>query len=220
MPDVIRFSLNTKSKTRAYFPSFLAASALIWIPRSQIHQEPSRQPTFTENFTLKNGMRTALTGHQGMGSPASSVCLANMEQEEVEVRGFIFVLNSPSASQGAALMDSERKLRSTLCLDELVGKYLTGALWKLLSCNNNIKLLLNVFSGAVINHIAIQPNSVCLNKDLLRSHYSSINLKGSAAENRKLETESRVWMMSKLCHIHSLVWARGDRGLARNIWAP
>lgn len=81
-----------------------------------------------ENFTLKNGMRTDLTGHQGMGSPADSVCLANMEQEEVEVLGFISVLNSPSASQGAVLMDSERKLSSTLCLDELVEKYLTGTL--------------------------------------------------------------------------------------------
>lgn len=80
-----------------------------------------------------------------MGSPAGSVCLANMEQEEVEVLGFVFVLNGPSASQGAVLMDSERKLRSTLCLDELVEKYLTGVLWKVLSCNNNIKSLLNVF---------------------------------------------------------------------------
>lgn len=66
--------------------------------------------------------------HQGMGSPADSVCSANMEQEEVEILGFIFVLNSPSASQGAAVMDSERKLRSTLCLDELVEKYLTETL--------------------------------------------------------------------------------------------
>lgn len=68
-----------------------------------------------------------------------------MEQEEVQVLGFIFVLNSPSASQGAVLMDSERKLRSTLCLGELVEKYLTETLWKLLNCNNSIKLLLNVF---------------------------------------------------------------------------
>lgn len=73
-------------------------------------------------------MKTALTSHQGTGSPADSVCLANMEQEEVEVLGFIFVLNSPSASQGAVLMDSERKLRSTLCLDKLVEKYLTETL--------------------------------------------------------------------------------------------
>lgn len=98
-----------------------------------------------ENFTLKNRMKAALMGHQGMGSPADSVCLANLEQEEVEIHGFIFVLNSPSALQGAVLMDSERKLRSTLCLDELVEKYLTETLWKLLSCNNNIKLLQNVF---------------------------------------------------------------------------
>lgn len=63
----------------------------------------------------------------------------------MELLGFVFVLNGSFASQGAVLMDSERKLRSTLCLDELVEKYLTGALWKLLSCNNNIKSLLNVF---------------------------------------------------------------------------
>lgn len=73
-------------------------------------------------------MKTALMGHQGMGSPANSVCLANMEQEEVEALGFISVLNGPSASQGAVLMDSKRKLRSTLCLDELVEKYLTETL--------------------------------------------------------------------------------------------
>lgn len=77
------------------------------------------------NFTLKNRMKMAITSHQGMGSPAGSVCLANIEQEEVEVLEFVFVLNGPSASQGALLMDSERKLRSTLCLDELVEKYLT-----------------------------------------------------------------------------------------------
>lgn len=81
-----------------------------------------------KKFTLKNRMKMAIKSHQGMGSPAGSVCLANMEQEEVEVLGFVFVLNGPSASQGAVLMDSERKLRSTLCLDELVEKYLTGAL--------------------------------------------------------------------------------------------
>lgn len=73
-------------------------------------------------------MKTAPMGHQGMGSPANSVCLANMEQEEVEALGFIFVLNGPSASQGAVLMDSKRKLRSTLFLDELVEKYLTETL--------------------------------------------------------------------------------------------
>lgn len=60
-----------------------------------------------------------------MGSPAGSVCLANIEQEEVEDLEFFFVLNGPSASQGALLMDSERKLRSTLCVDELVEKYLS-----------------------------------------------------------------------------------------------
>lgn len=81
-----------------------------------------------KNFILKNRMKTAITSHQGMGSPAGLLCLANMEQEEVELLGFVFVLNGSSASQGAVLMDSERKLRSTLCLDELVEKYLTGAL--------------------------------------------------------------------------------------------
>lgn len=81
-----------------------------------------------KNFTLKNRMKMAITSHQEMGSPAGSVRLANMEQEEVEVLGFVFVLNGASASQGAVLMNSERKLRSTLCLDELVEKYLTGAL--------------------------------------------------------------------------------------------
>lgn len=80
------------------------------------------------NFTLKNRMKMAITSHQGMGSPAGSVCLANIEQEEVEVLEFVFVLNGSSASQGALLTDSERKLRSTLCLDELVEKYLTEAL--------------------------------------------------------------------------------------------
>jgi len=32
-----------------------------------------------------------------MDSPAGSVCLANMEKEEVEVLGFVFALNGPSA---------------------------------------------------------------------------------------------------------------------------
>lgn len=70
----------------------------------------------------------AIRSHQRMGNPAGSACLANLEQEEVEVLGFVFTLNGPSVSQGAVLMDSESKLRSTLCLDELVQKYLTGTL--------------------------------------------------------------------------------------------
>lgn len=69
----------------------------------------------------------ALESHHGMGSPAGSVYLVDMEEEEMEVLGFVFDLNGSSASQGAVLMHSERKLRSTLCL-ELVEKYLTVAL--------------------------------------------------------------------------------------------
>lgn len=54
--------------------------------------------------------------------------LGKASQEEVEVLGPVYVFKGPSASQAVVLIDSERKLRSTLCLDELAENYLTGAL--------------------------------------------------------------------------------------------